>query len=81
MRRLEDFGESDAMAAGVPLRLAVAMRRRIAGQAVARETSRAKEPTRDAAAAAPTPTVDDDEREEKHRAAETRRPFREHRRR
>lgn len=40
MRRLEDFGESDAMAAGVPLRLAVAMRRRIAGQAVERETSR-----------------------------------------
>ena len=63
MRRLEDFGESDAMAAGVPLRLAVAMRRRIAGQAVARETSRSKEPTRDAAPAAPTPTVDDDERE------------------
>ena len=28
MARLEDFGESDAMAAGVPLRLAVAMRRR-----------------------------------------------------
>jgi hypothetical protein len=51
------------MAAGVPLRLAVAMRRRIAGQAVARETSRSKEPTRDAAPAAPTPTVDDDERE------------------
>ena len=39
MRRLEDFGESDAMAAGVPLRLAVAMRRRIAGQAVELETS------------------------------------------
>ena len=43
MRRLEDFGESDAMAAGVPLRLAVAMRRRIAGQAVERETSRSVE--------------------------------------
>ena len=67
MRRLEDFGESDAMAAGVPLRLAVAMRRRIAGQAVARETkkSRSAEPTPVAAAAAPTPTVDDDERERK----------------
>ena len=43
MRRLEDFGESDAMAAGVPLRLAVAMRRRIAGQAVERGTSRSVE--------------------------------------
>ena len=43
MRRLEDFGESDAMAAGVPLRLAVAMRRRIAGQAVELETSRSVE--------------------------------------
>ena len=32
--RLDDFGESNAMAAGVPSRLAVAIRRRIAGNAV-----------------------------------------------
>lgn len=37
MKSLDGFTEADAMAAGVPLRLAVAMRRRIAGNAVANE--------------------------------------------
>ena len=60
VRRLEDFDESDAMAAGVPLRLAVAMRRRLAGQAVERETNGSAEP----AAAAAEPTIDNDARDE-----------------
>ena len=56
MARLEDFGESDAMAAGVPLRLAVAMRRRITGQTMERETSR-DDAEPNAAAAEPRRTI------------------------